>query len=81
MLDVLATAIQKEKNDINRERSKSFPILQMTWLFTEDTLERSLKIVKSDEHIQLSEYKINTQKPVAFLYKNDSLGAGEMAQG
>jgi len=76
VLEVLATAIRKEKEikgiQIGKEEVKLSLLADDMILYIEnpkDTIRKLLELI--NEYSKVSGYKINTQKSLAFLYTNN----------
>ena len=72
---VLATAIRAEKEikgiQIGKEKVKLSLFADDMILYTENPKDSTRKLLeKINEYHKVSEYKINTQKSLAFLYTN-----------
>ena len=76
-MEVLATAIREEKEikgiQIEKEEVKLLLFADDMILYIEnpkDTTRKLLELI--NEYSKVSGYKINTQKPLAFLYTNNA---------
>ena len=76
VLEVLVTAIREEKEikgiQIGKEEVKLFLFADVMILYIEnpkDTTRKLLELINA--YSKVAEYKINTQKSIAFLYTNN----------
>ena len=77
-LEVLATAIREDKEikgiQIGNEEVKLSVFADSMILYTEIPKEATRKLLELlSEYSRLAEYKINTQKSLAFLYTNNDV--------
>ena len=76
VLKVLATAISAEKEikgiQIGKEEVKLSPFADDMILYIENPKDSTRKLLELiNEYTKVAGYKINTQKPLAFLYTNN----------
>ena len=75
-MEVLATTIREEKEikgiQIGKEEVKLSLFADDMILYIENPKDTTIKLLELiNEYSQVAVYKINTQKPVAFLYTNN----------
>ena len=85
VLEVLATAIREEKemkgSQIGKEEVKLSLFEDDMILYTENRKDVTRKLLKPiNEFGKVAEYKINAQKPLAFLYTNDEKSEREIKE-
>ena len=76
VLEVLATAIRAEKEikgiQIGKEEAKLSLVANDMILYIENPKDSTRKLLELiNEYSKVSGYKVNTQKPLAFLYTNN----------
>ena len=82
VLDVLATAIRKEEEikeiRIGKEEVKLSLFANHVILYIENPKDATRKLKLINEFGKVAGYKINAQKPLAFLYSNDEKSEREI---
>ena len=82
VLEVLATAIKEEKEikeiQIRKEEVKLLLFAGDMIENLKDSIRKLLELIS--EFSEVSEYKINTQKPLAFLYTNNEKSEREIKE-
>ena len=82
VLEVLATAIRKEKEvkgiQIEKEETKLLLFIDDMILYTENSKRFHQKSVRTNKFSEVARYKINIQKSVALLYISKELSEGEI---
>ena len=76
VLEVLVTAIREEKEikgiQIGKEEVKLFLFADVMILYIENPKDTTIKLLELiNAYSKVAEYKINTQKSIAFLYTNN----------